>query len=82
MSIERQKLKGDLQDAKRRFGELDLMAQDRLIDIRNILNPYEDDLTKLDVKKAKVFMEDLVKKTEEMTSLSDKIKKMEADLYG
>jgi peptidoglycan hydrolase CwlO-like protein len=82
MSPERQRLKGDLQDAERRYRELDLLAQDKLTDIRTLLNPYEEDLTKLDIEKAETFMKDLKEKHTELKKLKTKIEKMKEDLYG
>lgn len=79
---ERVLAKGYLADAKRRFKEKDLEASGLLVSIRSLLNPYEDDLTRIDIEKIMVMAKRLNKCIEEMKALKIKIEKLEADLSG
>lgn len=74
--------KGYLADARRRFREKDLEASGLLVSIRTLLNPYEDDLTKIEIEKVIVMAKKLGECIEEMRALRAKIEKLEAELDG
>lgn len=71
--------KGQLADLKKKFKTLDTEASGLLILIRSLLNPYEEDLTKLDTEKAKVSVDRLNQIVLEMKALKSKIEKMEEE---
>jgi len=71
--------KGQLADLKKKFKTLDTEASGLLILIRSLLNPYEEDLTKLDTEKAKVSVDILNQIVLEMKALKSKIEKMEEE---
>ena len=52
MNIERIQLKGQLAEAKSKYKHLDTEAAGLILLIRSLLNPFEDDTTKLDIEKA------------------------------
>ena len=71
-------LRGRLELARRKYQDLDELVSLDLISIRNILNPWEEDVTKLDIEKALVGMKrlhanvaELRKLKETMTSLQE-----------
>lgn len=69
--------KGYLADAKKRFREKDLESQGLLVSIRTLLNPYEDDLTRIDIEKVIVMTKRLKECIEELKTLKAKIEKLE-----
>ena len=71
--------KGQLADLKKKLKTLDTEASGLLILIRSLLNPYEEDLTKLDTEKAKVSVDRLNQIVLEMKALKSKIEKMEEE---
>jgi len=79
MNIEKMQFKGQLADLKKKFKTLDTEASGLLILIRSLLNPYEEDLTKLDTEKAKVSVDRLNQIVLEMKALKSKIEKMEEE---
>ena len=54
MNIERIQLKGQLAEAKSKYKHFDTEAAGLILLIRSLLNPFEDDTTKIDVEKANV----------------------------
>ena len=80
MNIEKMQLQGQLADLKKKFKNLDTEASGLLILIRSLLNPYEDDLTKLDTEKALVSLDRFSKIVQELKALKQKIEKMESDI--
>ena len=80
MNIEKMQLQGQLADLKKKFKNLDTEASGLLILIRSLLNPYEDDLTKLDTEKALVSLDRFNKIVLELKTLKQKIEKMECDI--
>jgi ubiquinone biosynthesis protein UbiJ len=74
--------KGYLADAKKRFREKDLEASGLLVAIRMALNPYEDDLTKIDIEKVVVMANRLRDCIDELKSLKTKIERLEAEIDG
>lgn len=79
---ERVMLKGMLADAKKKFKEADLEASALVVSIRTVLNPYEEDLTLLDVDKALIMMKRLNELVSTLRELKGKIKKIEEELNG
>ena len=79
MNIEKMQFKGQLADLKKKFKTLDTEASGLLILIRSLLNPYEEDLTKLDTEKTKVSVDRLNQIVLEMKALKSKIEKMEEE---
>jgi hypothetical protein len=82
MNTERQLAKADLADTESKMNELAILADSRLLAIRNHLNPHEDDITKLHIDKAMVEMTELHKNWQELKRLSDKKGKLREALYG
>lgn len=80
MNIERMQFQGQLADLKKKFKNLDTEASGLLILIRSLLNPYEEDLTKLDTEKALVSLDRFNKIVLELKTLKQKIEKMECDI--
>ena len=80
MSIERMVFKGQLAELKKKFKSLDTEASGYIILIRSLLNPYEEDITKLEVDKSAQSMARLNSIVLEMQVLKSKIQRMEADL--
>jgi len=77
MNIERIQLKGQLSEAKSKYKHLDTEAAGLVILIRSLLNPYEDDTTKLDIEKVAVSFERLQNIVVELRNLKVKIEKLE-----
>ena len=77
MNIERIQLKGQLAEAKSKYKHLDTEAAGLVLLIRSLLNPYEDNTTKLDIEKAAVQFSRLQEIVIELRSLKDKINKLE-----
>lgn len=77
MDIERIQLKGQLAEAKSKFKNLDVEASALVILIRSLLNPYEENTTKLDTQKALVSMQRLNNIVTELKTLDSKIKNLE-----
>lgn len=78
MNPERLQLKGMLAESKKRFRILDTEASGLVILIRSLLNPYED-IKNLDMEKVSVSVKRLTEITEELKTLSEKIKNLEAE---
>ena len=75
-------LKGMFADAKKRYKEADLEASALIVAIRNVLNPFEDDLSLIDTEKALIMMKRLNELVTNLKELKSKIKKLEQDLNG
>jgi len=78
MNPERLQLKGMLAESKKRFRTLDTEASGLVILIRSLLNPY-DEIKNLDMEKVNVTVKRLTEITEEMKTLSERIKNLEAE---
>ncbi len=72
--------KGMLAELKRKYNQLDLEACGLITLIRTLLNPWESDITKLQIDKASSSMNRLKILQEELTSLKRKIKELEESL--
>ena len=79
MNPERLQLKGMLAESKKNFRTLDTEASGLVILIRALLNPYED-IKNLDMDKVLVTVQRLKEVSEEMRTLSEKIKRLESEL--
>lgn len=79
MNPERLQMKGMLAETKKKFRTLDTEASGLVILIRSLLNPYQD-IKNLDMEKVSVSVKRLTDITEEMKTLSEKIKKLESEL--
>lgn len=77
MNIERIQLKGQLVEAKSKYKHLDTEAAGLILLIRSLLNPFEDNTTKIDVEKANVQFQKLQEIVLELRTLKDKIQKLE-----
>jgi hypothetical protein len=80
MNIEKMQFKGQLAELKKQFKSLDTEASGHIILIRSFLNPYEEDLTKLEITKASQSMTRLHSIVLEMQTIKSKIQRMEEDL--
>lgn len=78
MNPEKLQLKGMLAESKKRFRTLDTEASGLVILIRSLLNPYED-VKNLDMEKVSVSTKRLTTVVEELKTLSEKIKNLEAE---
>ena len=70
-------LKGQLAEAKSKYKHLDTEAAGLILLIRSLLNPFEDDTTKIDVEKANVQFQRLQEIVLELRTLKEKIQKLE-----
>lgn len=77
MNIERIQLKGQLAEAKSKYKYLDTEAAALILLIRSVLNPFEEDTTKIEVEKAVVSVAKLQSLIEELRNLKTKIQKLE-----
>lgn len=77
MNIERIQLKGQLTESKAKFKNLDVEASALVILIRSLLNPFEEDTTKLDTQKVIVSTQRLDELVTELKNLKSKIQKLE-----
>ena len=82
MDMERAALKGQLQDSKKQFNDLDLLAAGQIIAARGFINPYTEDVTLLETEKALVQVRALHETVETMRTLKTRIKKLEDALNG
>ena len=80
MNRERLQLKGMLGELEREAKLLDAKCKGSVILIRNILNPYEDDVCKLDTEVAKTTMIELHKSKLELKEIRAKIQRIREDL--
>jgi len=80
MNIEKMQFQGQLAELKKKFRTLDTEASGLVILIRSLVNPYEEDLTKLETEKAQVSMTRLNSIVTELKTLKSKIEKMEENL--
>jgi hypothetical protein len=78
MNVERIQFKGQLAEAKSKYKNLDTEAAGLIILLRSLLNPFEDDTTKIDIDKIAVQTARLQSIVFELRLLKDKIDKLEA----
>ncbi len=75
MNLERTHLKAKFAENKSKLKELDLKVSNLIIVIRNLIDPYEDDVTRLETENALQAVNDLYNTVEEMKELKEKIEK-------
>ncbi len=80
MNPEKMMHKGQLAEAKHKYKELDMKASGLITLIRQYLNPYERDITKVRIREAALMMDDLEKIHDELLALRRQIDELEADL--
>lgn len=80
MNIEKMQFQGQLAEFKKKLKNLDTEASGLVILIRSLLNPYEDNLTKLETEKALASVTRLNQILTEMKFIKTKIEKMEENL--
>ena len=78
MNIERIQLKGQLVEAKSTFKKLEVEASGLIFIVRSYLNPYEEDITKLEIEKAVVSINRINEIVQQLTLLKKKIDDLEA----
>lgn len=78
MNIEKLQIKGQLAEAKQQFKDLDIEASSLIVHIRNNLNPFEEDITKLNTECALTAMKRLDSINTKLKVLKEKIKKLES----
>ncbi|HNV72873.1 MAG TPA: hypothetical protein PKO06_24405, partial [Candidatus Ozemobacteraceae bacterium] len=67
-------------EAKKKMNKLDADASGRIILLRTLLSPYEEDVTRLDGEKIKNEATELSRIIDEMRVQKDRISRMERDL--
>lgn len=82
MNTERLLAQGKLAELKKKFKDKDLSASALLTTARTLLNPYEEDLTLIDIDKALVTVKLLQKTISEMKELKEQIRHLEEALNG
>jgi len=80
MNIEKMQLKGQLAESRKQYKSLDTEASGLIILIRSFLNPYEENITKLEIEKTVHSMARLNSIVLQMQALKSKIQRMEEDL--
>lgn len=80
MNPERTHMKGMLYENERTARKLDAQCKGAIMLIRQLLNPYEDNVCKLDLDAAKAAMDKLCSDTEELQKVTDKIRRLKEDL--
>lgn len=71
-------IKGQLAESKKKLRNLQTEAAGHIILARSLLNPYEDDLAKLEMDKVSSVTERLNQLVAEIRTLKEKIKKLES----
>lgn len=80
VSHETAQLRGQLAAAKREFDDADVLVQGAIIQIRQLINPYEPDPTKLNVDDALSAMERLRTHVHRMRDLLTQITRIKSAL--
>ena len=75
-------LRGKIAELKRKKRDLELEGAGLVTLIRNILNPYEEDISYLDTDEGLPSFKRLNTIVQELKSLKEKIKRLERDLNG
>lgn len=78
MNTERLQLKGQLAEAKSKFKNLDMEASGLIVLIRTYLNPFEEDLTKIEIEKALSSVKKLNSIITELKTTKKKVEDLEA----
>ncbi|MEJ5227205.1 hypothetical protein [Thermodesulfovibrio sp.] len=75
-------IKAKIADKKKCLKELELKADNCIITIRNLIDPYVEDFTTLKIENARTAMEDLYKLYLEAKTLKEQIKRLESEIDG
>lgn len=75
-------LRSKLADTKKRFEQSKIKADNYIIILREIIDPYVDDFTELDLNRAYLTLQDFITMQKEAKELKDKIAKLEKALNG
>lgn len=75
-------LKARLADKKKSLESMKLKADNYIILLRDVIDPYAEDFTVLDLDRASITMQDFVSLQKEAKLLKDQIARMENDLNG
>lgn len=78
MNIENMQIKGQLAESRKKHKALETEASGLIILIRSLLNPYEEDICKLDIDKAASAMTRLNWTVDQLKIQKNKIEKLEA----
>lgn len=78
MNTERIQLKGQLVEAKSKFKNLDMEASGLIVLLRTYLNPFEEDLTKIETEKILSSANRLNKIIAELKTAKKKVEDLEA----
>jgi uncharacterized protein YdaL len=73
-------MKGMLYEEERKARRLDSQCKGGILLIRQLLNPYEDNVCNLDIEAAKAAMDTLNKDSAELKAAKEKIKRLKEDL--
>ena len=80
MNLERLQYQGLLTQNKKKITQCKLEAAGIMITLRTQLNPYEDDLTLLNLEAAKVLLERLLELQCQLKELSQKVRSLQEAL--
>lgn len=78
MNPEKMQIKGQLAESKKKIHNLRTEAAGYVILVRSLLNPYEDDISKLEIEKVASVTQRLEQLINEIRELKEKIKKLES----
>ena len=78
MNIENMQIKGQLADSRKKLRSLETEVSGYIILIRSLLNPYEDDVSKIESDKVSSVTNRLNELIPRIRSLKEKIRKLEA----
>lgn len=79
MNMERMQLKGLLVESQRKYKTLDTEASGLIILMRSVLNPYQDDMSQLQIDKVLTYVHRLHSIVLELRDLKSKIEKLEQE---
>ena len=77
---ERLILKGRIYELKKQKRTLELEAQGNIILVRNLINPYEDNILNLKIEEAQISINRLAEIKDKLKEINEKIEKLEAEL--
>lgn len=75
-------LKAKLADKKKSLDSLKTKAENYIILLREMIDPYIDDFTELELQRASITLADFVALQKEARTLKEQIARMEKDLNG
>lgn len=71
---------GQLEEAERKFDQLDMAASAYVIELRNLIDPFEEDPRRLNVEEAQKKMNALFETVHEMRSVYKRIEELKQAL--